>query len=75
MSGAKEKLEMAELLQRGEADLKALRDGKAEELHKVRFKHALGQLKETHTVRTLRRAIAKINTAMTQKVQQVGDKA
>ncbi len=75
MSGGNEKLVMAELVQRGEADLKTLRDGKAEELHKVQFKHALGQLKETHTVRTLRRAIAKINTAITQKVQQVGDKA
>lgn len=75
MSGTKEKLVMSELLQRGTTELHALLNTKAEELHKARFKHALGQLKETHTLRTLRRSIALINTAVTKKNQQVGDKA
>ncbi|MBN1959522.1 MAG: 50S ribosomal protein L29 [Deltaproteobacteria bacterium] len=53
-----------ELRERGKAELESLLVSKTEELQKVRFKHALGQLRTTHTLLALRREIARITTIM-----------
>ena len=42
---------------------------KLEALRKLRFKHALGQLKETHHLGQARREIAQIQTALTRHAQ------
>jgi large subunit ribosomal protein L29 len=56
-----------ELRDRGPAELKSLLAGKVEELFKAQFKHALGQLRTTHQLKTLRRDIARINTVLKEK--------
>ena len=56
-----------ELRDRTDAELESLLGTKAEELHRGKFKHALGQLRETHTLKVLRRDIARIRTVLTQR--------
>ena len=56
-----------ELRTRGDAELKSMLASKLEELTKSRFKHALGQLRNTHTLRTLKRDIARIETVMKER--------
>ncbi len=45
-------------------ELKSLLEAKREELHAAKFNHALGQLRETHTLKQLKRDIAKLNTVL-----------
>jgi large subunit ribosomal protein L29 len=56
-----------ELRERGDAELKSLLAAKIEELHKARFKHALGQLRTTHTLLGLRREVARIETVLRER--------
>ncbi len=70
MSGKNEKIKAAELKDRHDAELRSLLANKQEELRKARFKHALGQLRETHILRGLRLDVAKINTVLTQRKAQ-----
>lgn len=56
-----------EIRDRSESELEVLLSGKREELHKIKFKHALGQLQETHLVKGLKRDIAKIETVLGEK--------
>ncbi|MEM6531408.1 MAG: 50S ribosomal protein L29 [Myxococcota bacterium] len=56
-----------EIGDRSESELEALLNGKREELHQVNFKHAIGQLRETHLVKALKRDIARIETVLGQK--------
>ena len=58
-----------ELAERGDAELKSLLDSKVEELHGVKFKHALGQLQETHTIKALKHDIARLQTVLSQRAQ------
>lgn len=60
-------LKASELRKRGAAELKSLLDEKAEELHKTRFKLALGQQAKTHTLRQLRRDIARLQTVLNEQ--------
>ncbi|OGQ83992.1 MAG: 50S ribosomal protein L29 [Deltaproteobacteria bacterium RIFOXYA12_FULL_58_15] len=53
-----------ELRERSEAELKSLLGSKVEELQKARFRHALGQLRETHTLKLLKRDIARLETVL-----------
>jgi large subunit ribosomal protein L29 len=69
-----EAVKVAELKDRHEAELRSLVANKLEELRKVRFKHALGQLRETHVLKGLRHDIAKINTVLTQRKAQVEER-
>jgi len=59
-----EQLGPKELRERGEAELRSLLASKSDELHKVRFKHALGQLRQTHTLKALKRDVARIETVL-----------
>jgi len=70
MSDKKEQIKTADLKDRHEAELRSLLSNKQEELRKARFKHALGQLRETHILRGLRLDVAKINTVLTQRKAQ-----
>lgn len=74
MSGKEEKLDIAQLRQRNEAEVRSLLTSKADELRKARFKHALGQLRETHVLKALRKDIAKLNTALAQRNAQVEER-
>lgn len=53
-----------EIRGRGDAELVSLLDSKAEELHQVKFKHALGQLQTTHELKQLKRDIARLKTVL-----------
>lgn len=54
----------SEMRDRSESELQTLLNGKREELHKTRFKHAIGQLRETHELRGLKRDISRIETIL-----------
>ena len=41
-----------------------------DELYTAKMKHAMKGLKQTHTLKELRRKIAKINTVLTIKIQE-----
>jgi large subunit ribosomal protein L29 len=56
-----------ELRERGDAELRSLLASKREELHGVEFKQALGQLRETHTIRLLKRDIARLQTLLRER--------
>ncbi len=56
-----------ELRTRADAELSSLLAAKVEELQKARFKHALGQLRTTHTLKALRREVARIETVLAQR--------
>lgn len=58
-----------QLRERGEAELESLLASKTDELQKARFKHALGQLRTTHTLRSLRREVARIETVLRERTQ------
>ncbi len=53
-----------ELRERSEAELKSLLASKIEELHKVKFNHALGQLRDTHTLKLLKKDVARLKTVL-----------
>ena len=61
-----------ELRERGDAELKSLLTGKAEELQKARFKHSLGQLRATHQLGSLRREVARIETILRERAGNKG---
>ena len=58
-----------ELRERGEPELRSLLSSKQEELHKARFKHALGQLRQTHGLRNMRRDIARLTTILGERTR------
>jgi len=64
-----------ELGERTDAELESLLASKGEELHRNKFKHALGQLRETHTLRSLRRDIARLRTVLGQRKAEKRDQA
>ena len=74
MSGKKEKLDLAQLRQRNAAEVRSLLTSKAEELRKSRFKHALGQLRETHILKGLRKDIAQLNTVLAAQSAQAEER-
>ena len=56
-----------ELRQRGAAELKSLVDAKKEELQRMKFKHLVGQLRQTHTLVELKRDIARLHTVIAEQ--------
>lgn len=56
-----------ELAKISEADLKAKSVALAEELMKLRFRHATRQLDKTSSLRQVRRDLARTKTALSQK--------
>ena len=59
-----------ELRERSDAELRSLLDGKQDDLFQEKFKHALGQLRETHTLKRMKRDIARINTLIWERERQ-----
>ena len=43
--------------------------GKVEQLHKAKLKKAIGQLRQTHELRLLKRDIARLSTVLTEKTR------
>lgn len=74
MSGKKEKLDLAQLRQRNAAEVRSLLASKAEELRKLRFKHALGQLRTTHVLKGLRKDIAQLQMVLTAQSAQAEER-
>lgn len=66
------KIVAREIRECSESELEALLNGKCEELHKVSFKHKLGQLRETHDLKRLKRDVARIETVLAEKRAAVG---
>ncbi len=56
-----------ELRDRSDAELRSLMETKAEELHKMKFTKALGQLQETHMLTGLKRDIARLKTVLRER--------
>ncbi len=68
MAKKKESQEVVnELRERPDGELRSLLASKAEELHKVKFKLALGQLRTTHEVQQIKRDVARINTILSER--------
>ncbi len=63
-----------ELRERGDAELKSLLATKIDELQKARFKHALGQLRTTHTLKALKRDVARIETVLGERAAKAAEK-
>jgi len=57
-----------ELLDKTIKDLVLLRRKLREELYRLKMKHAIRGLKETHTIKELRKKIAKVSTVLTSKI-------
>jgi len=55
---------LREIRKRPEAEVKSLLLAKTEELQKLRFKQALKQLRTTHTIKNLKRDIARLKTVL-----------
>lgn len=60
-----------ELRDRNDAELESLLASKSDDLHKTSFKHSLGQLRETHQLKSLRRDIARLKTVLQQRIKGV----
>ena len=59
-----DEIEVKEARQWSEGELRALLTKRREEAQKMRFKHALGQLKESHKLKLGRRDIARLETIL-----------
>ena len=59
-----------ELRGRNTAELDSLQKSKLEDLQKTQFKHALGQLRETHILKHTRRDIARLKTVLHERATQ-----
>ncbi len=70
MAKSEDGVVVKELRERADAEVRSLLATKVEELHGVKFKKALGQLQETHTLKVLRRDIARLKTVMTERAQK-----
>ena len=56
-----------ELHDRSDAELGSLLVAKREDLHAAKFKHALGQLAQTHQLRSLKRDVARLATVLRER--------
>ena len=59
-----------ELRERNTAELDSLVKTKLEDLQKAQFKHGLGQLRETHTLKHSKRDVARLKTVLHQRAAQ-----
>ena len=54
----------SELLERNDSELESLLASKSEELHSAKFKRSLGQLTETHVVKSIKKDVARLKTVL-----------
>ena len=59
---------MKDLLDKTVKELVQLRRKLREELYKLKMKHSIRGLKETHTIKELRKKIARVSTVLTSKI-------
>lgn len=64
---AKDETKIAELRNRSDEDLVAELRAMRDELFKLKFQHATGQLDKTHRLPTLKRQIARVSTIMRER--------
>ncbi len=69
MAKSEDSVVFKELRKRADAEVRSLLAAKVEELHGVKFKKALGQLQETHTLKVLKRDIARLQTVLRERAQ------
>lgn len=70
MAKSEDAVVVKELRGRADAEVRSLLATKIEDLHGVKFKQALGQLQETHTLKVLKREIARLKTVLRERVQK-----
>ena len=70
MAVADSRVVAKELRERSDGELRSLLSAKTEELHKAKFKQALGQLSETHILKVLRKDVARLQTVLNQRREQ-----
>jgi len=58
---------VSEMQSRSDAEIVSLMAEKTEELHSTKFKHALGQLTKTDTLKSLKKDIARLQTIQRQR--------
>lgn len=69
-------MKIAEIRERNVEELRSLRAELKRELWKARFNNLSGQLDDTSQIKKLRRRTARVNTIITEKLQQgTSDKA
>jgi large subunit ribosomal protein L29 len=64
-----------ELRGRADGELRSLLASKADELHKLKFKLSLGQLRTTHEIKELKRDVARLYTVLNEKKNKAGSAA
>lgn len=70
MAKSEDAVVVKELRERGDAEVRSLLATKVEELQGVKFKQALGQLQETHTLKVLRREVARLKTVLGERAKK-----
>ena len=70
MAKSEDAVVVKELRERGDAEVRSLLATKIEELQGVKFKQALGQLQETHTLKVLRREVARLKTVLGERAKK-----
>lgn len=69
MAESEDRVVVRELRERQPSELRSLLESKTEELFKAKFKKALGQLRETHTLQALKKDIARIRTILGERAK------
>jgi len=64
--------ELGKLIELNEKDLRAELVRSSRELFSARMKKEVGELKQTHLIRALRKYVAQINTVATSKAFNIG---
>ena len=62
-----ENVQISELRDRNDAELRSLVASKRDDLQKVKFKQALGQLDKPHLLKILKKDIARIQTVLNER--------
>ena len=75
MAENEDRVIVKEVRSRNDAELQSLLASKADDLHKAKFKHALGQLQNTHELKALKKDVARLNTLLNERAVAAGAEA
>lgn len=67
MADEQQNIAASELVTKSTDELNSMLAGKIEALHGAKFKHSMGQQRETHVFKQLKRDIARIKTVINSK--------
>tara|TARA_B100000959_G_C14945887_1_gene609882 strand:- start:171 stop:392 length:222 start_codon:yes stop_codon:yes gene_type:complete len=70
MASGEDRLSTKELRERSTGELRSLLAAKQDELQKTNFKHALGQLQNTHLIGGLRKDVSRLKTVLNEQAAQ-----